>query len=417
MDIICVGISHHTASVEKREAVSLPCSRLGQTFQEQADSRVLPEVVVLSTCNRTELYGAAVDAAAIDDLYTLWADALGVDAADLYEHSFSYSNEKAINHLLKVSSGLDSLVLGEPQILGQVTDAFEDSQQAKLCGPWMRTLFRTAIKTGKRVRTETRIGQNAASISSVAVKLAEQHLGNLDEANVLLIGAGKMGVLALKALQEHEIGTISVVNRTKRHAQDVADEFGGTAYGFEHLQGLMEGADLVISSTGAPYTLIDCDFMRPVSEARKTPLLMLDIAVPRDIDPLVRDLPNINLFDIDALQGVVDSALEQRRLEIPHVNAIIEEEKAAFFKKSHELHARPTITDLRAKAELIRKRELDRIFKSVDDDEARRKLELLSQSLVNKLLHAPTAKLRQVSGQGDAAEYTQTVRELFALDE
>ncbi len=415
MNIICIGVDHRAADVSQREQVRL------NTAQLKPLCAAVPalELAVISTCNRVELYAAAPTADTLPtQLLTEWSRLCDIDPAALSDITTTYHADEAAQHLMHVSAGLDSLVLGEPQILGQVTAAFEQAQAHQLCGPTLRALFRTAIRTGKRARTETNIGRNAASISSVAVNLAAHTIGDLTDKKVVLIGAGKMGVLALKSLQAQNVGEISVVNRTRQHAQAVADQFDGRAYGFEHLQPLMSAADLVISSTGAPYTLLDSDFMRPVADQRTSPLVLIDIAVPRDVAADVGDLPNIRLFDIDTLQTVVDQALHQRQQEVPHVEAIITEESAQLTRKLQQLGARPTITALRAQAETIRQREVTRLLRSMPDadEQTIAQLELLSQSLVKKLLHAPTSQLREVAGRDDAAVYTQTVRDLFALD-
>lgn len=415
MNFICIGVDHHRANVAQREQLHLSIAQLKPLL------KVIPslELAIISTCNRVELYAATPTSyPLVDELLAYWSDVNNITPSMLSTLTTIYKNDKAIEHLLHVSSGLDSLVLGEPQILGQVTAAFEQAQSEHICGPILRAIFRSAICTGKRARTETHIGRNAASISSVAIQLADHTIGDLAGKKIVLIGAGKMGVLALKSLQAQRVGTISVVNRTRQHAQKIADQFSGQAYGFEHLQKLMGEADLVISSTGAPYTLLDSDFMKPVSATRNLPLVIIDIAVPRDVAADVGTLPNIRLFDIDALQTVIDQAMHQREKEIPSVKLIIADENAQLINKLQQLQARPTIAALHAQAETIRQREIKRLLRSTPhiNEETKQQFELLSQSLVKKLLHAPTTKLREEAADGNAAIYTQAVRNLFDLN-
>ncbi len=419
LQLICLGMNYRTAPVALRERAGLAERKVAAL---SAEFRTQPspchEIGILSTCNRVELY-AAVDnvAAGIDQLAALWSQQTGVCATEILDHSYQHIEEATIEHLCRVAAGLDSIVVGEPQILGQVAHAFETSTAQRTLGSLLRTLFQTAIRTGKRTHTETEIGRNAASVSSVAVKLAADKLSGLDGCNVVMVGAGKMGKLALKAIRKHQIAELAVVNRTQHTAQALADEFAGKAYGFEQLGGRLKSADLVLCSTAAPHTLIDRDMMQKVMARRDKPLVIIDIAVPRDVEPTVQQVAGVHLYDVDALQNFVDEALYERQKSIPFVEAIVAEELENFAQQRRKLTVRPTIAELRAKAEMIRQQELRRALKHLPDvdESTRRQLEKFSQSLVKKMLHRPTLVLKEHAENGQSERYTETVRELFDL--
>lgn len=419
LQLICLGINYRTAPVALRERVGLAERKVAQLSAEFRTHR-LPchEIVILSTCNRVELYATTNRSdAGIAQLAQLWSKQTAVPAAEILAHSYSHRKTAVTEHLCRVAAGLDSIVVGEPQILGQVTHAFEIATAQRTISSLLRTLFQTAIRTGKRTHTETAIGRNAASVSSVAVNLAAEKLGGLNGCNVVMVGTGKMGTLALKAMGSHQIAELSVVNRTQHTAQALADQFGGMAFGFEQLGGRLQSADLVICSTAAPHTLIDRDMMQKVMADRSKPLVVIDIAVPRDVEPTVQQVDGVHLFDVDALQHFVDEALHERQKSVPFVEAIVGEEIANFSQQRRKLTVRPTIADLRAKAETIRQKELERVLKHLPDADAatRKQLEKFSQSLVKKMLHRPTIVLKEHAVNGEAEQYAETVRELFDL--
>lgn len=419
LQLICLGMNYRTAPVELRERAGLAARKVAAF---SADFRTTPspchEVAILSTCNRVELYAAASDSKkGVAQLAAYWSNQTGVSADELLAHAYTFAENSVVEHLCRVAAGLDSIVVGEPQILGQVTHAYETATAQRTLSTLLRTLFRTAIRSGKRTHTETEIGRNAASVSSVAVKLAADKLNGLDERHVIMIGAGKMGKLALKAIRSHQIGALSLVNRTQHTAQLLADEFGGVAYGFEQLGKRLVSADLVLCSTAAPHTLIDRDMMQKVMARRTKPLVIIDIAVPRDVEPTVQQVDGVHLYDVDALQNFVDEALLERQKAIPFVEAIVAEEIDNFSQQRRKLTVRPTISDLHAKAETIRQKELHRVLKHLPDadETTRRQLEKFSQSLVKKMLHRPTVVLKSHAENGYADGYAETVRELFDL--
>jgi len=423
--IVCLGISHHTAPVALRERIScaLPEEHgLLDLVQDDSDRfDALAEIALLSTCNRIELY-AVVDAPAagarqllVDYLTSVHA----TDAASFDDYLYFYRGRKAIEHLAQVASGLDSLVLGEPQILGQVNDAYIKGVEANTVGPVLSALFRGAIRIGKRARTETAISSNPASVSSVAITLAQQLAGDLDRQQVLIVGLGEMGQLALNALRKRKIGNIALANRSHERAEKLANRWNGRTYELEQLPQALAAADSVICATAASHTVIDASIVQAVMEQRRErPLVIIDIAVPRDVEPDVGNVPGVHLFDIDDLQENLDEALAARQQEIPRVEAIIAEELECLQAEIRALTIQPVIVDLRQKAEAIRRRELERTLRFLGDDvdaETLKHVQHLSRSLVNKLLHEPTTRLREKATNGQATEYETAVRDLFDL--
>jgi glutamyl-tRNA reductase len=370
------------------------------------------ELVLLSTCNRIELY-AVVDAdvtQAKTVLLNLLAQTRGLDSAQFTDYVTVFEGEAVSDHLLKVAAGLDSLVLGEPQILGQVTDAYMTAVAQGTTGSILDALFKAAIRTGKRTRTETAISSNPASVSSVAIALAQKMLGDLSNRRTLVVGAGEMGRLAVKALRIRGLSQIAVANRTVARAEALVAEWGGRFYGLNQLQQAISEADVVITAVTSDKLIID----ETTIGARQRPLIVVDLAVPRNVATAVCHLPNVQLFDVDDLQATLDESLAARQAEVPAVEAIIAEEKANLQDQLRQLNIKPLIIDMRRKAEEIRQTELERTLRHLGevDDQTLTHIQHLSRSLVNKLLHEPTARLRQKASD---EEYTTTVRDLFGL--
>jgi glutamyl-tRNA reductase len=370
------------------------------------------ELVLLSTCNRIELY-AVVDAdvtQAKTVLLNLLAQTRGLDSAQFTDYVTVFEGEAVSDHLLKVAAGLDSLVLGEPQILGQVTDAYMTSVAQGTTGSILDALFKAAIRTGKRTRTETAISSNPASVSSVAIALAQKMLGDLSNRRTLVVGAGEMGRLAVKALRIRGLSQIAVANRTVARAEALVAEWGGRYYSLAQLQQAISEADVVITAVASDKLIID----ETTIGARQRPLIVVDLAVPRNVATAVCHLPNVQLFDVDDLQATLDESLAARQAEVPAVEAIIAEEKANLQDQLRQLTIKPLIIDMRRKAEEIRQTELERTLRHLGevDDQTLTHIQHLSRSLVNKLLHEPTARLRQKASD---EEYTTTVRDLFGL--
>ncbi len=424
MRLVCLGLSHHTAPVELRERLAYSPGSLKATLarlgcgRESADPS-LRELAILSTCNRLELYAASHGDAA-EGLLNLLAESRATPRPEFEPFVYRYAGAEAARHLCQVASGLDSLVLGEPQILGQVVEAYELARSQGTAGSFLSALFRTAIRAGKRARSETGISRNPATISSVAVHLMASVVNDLTTARVLILGAGEMAVLAAEALRARGARHLTVVNRTHERAAQFAAPWGAQTGTFEQLEAGLAQADIVIASTAAPHILVGPGQVARVIPSRSTrPLIFVDIAVPRNVDPAVAELPNVYYYDIDDLQTRLNGSLAGRNRERPLVDAIIDVEVEAFEAWQRRMEIVPLLADLRNKAEAIRRAEVDKTLRHLPglDETERRRIEALSEALVNRLLHDPTERLKAVAGNGHAAEYAGAVRDLFALND
>jgi glutamyl-tRNA reductase len=423
MHIVCLGLSHHTAPVELRErlsytrpALKAALAHLGcRTHEAWAG---LAELAILSTCNRLELYACVPGAAeaGFEALLGFVAETRGLPG--LRDKFYRLAGPDAVVHLCRVAAGLESMILGEPQVLGQVADAYQTALSQNAAGPVLSALFRAALRAGKRARTETGISRNPATISSTAVKAAEAAVGELAAARVLVVGAGEMAELAVEALRARGAGRVTVVNRTFARAAQLAERWGARAVTFERLADALAEADIVLTSTDAPHFVITADLARAALASRaERPVVFIDIAVPRDVDPQVRDLPGVHCYDIDDLEAHLNGGLAERRQEVPRVEAIVSEEAEAFLNWSKSLEITPLIADLRAKADGIRRAEVEKTLRRLPHlgDAERQHIETLTEALVNKLLHDPTVRLKAEARQGNAATYAAALRELFAL--
>jgi glutamyl-tRNA reductase len=432
MPILCLGLSHHTAPVELRERLSYSTTALRAAlarFKSDAQGRApgqarppgITELVVLSTCHRLELYTAAPDsheAGSFTSLLNFLMETHGPLAAGLEDRFYRLAGREAVEHLFCVAAGLDSMILGEPQVLGQVTDAYGLALEHGAAGLVLSALFRAAIHAGKRARAETGISRNPATLSSVAVKLAERIVGELASRRVLIVGAGEMAELAAEALRVRGVAQIAVVNRTRDRALLLAERWGAQALAFEQLAEALAEADIVLTSTGAPHVILTADIARAALATRPhRPLVCIDIAVPRDVDPEICRLPNVHYYDIDDLEAHLNGALAERQREVPRAKAILDEEAQAFLEWLRGLEIVPLIADLRAKADAIRRAEVEKTLRRLPHlgEAERRHIETLTEALVNKLLHDPTRRLKAEANNGQAAQYAAAVRDLFAL--
>ncbi len=416
--LVCLGLNHRTATVELREHFSR--LRLLEADKAHADNTLLQELVVLSTCNRVEFY-AYIDPQCADP-YTVLIELLArqMTPASFVDHLYFYRGQAVVEHVCRVAAGLDSLVLGEPQILGQINSACQLAQQHKTIGPVLSLLFRIGVQAGKRARTETHISRNPASVSSVALTLAQKVTGQLRNQRILLIGLGEIGNLTLKLLKARGVTQLSLANRTQKKAALIAAEWGGQAYSLEELPQALLTADIVISATRAVQPLLDAPTVQAVMDQRqRRPLVLVDLAVPRDIDPAVGAIEGVCLFDVDDLQNGLDEAFLARQREIPGVEAIIAEEVAVWAHKFEELTVEPLVATLRQRAEMIRQRELARALHNLGEVDAQvlDQLQHFSRALVNQLLHEPTTQLKKKAGQPAASEYACAIRDLFGLAE
>jgi len=425
--ILCLGLNHTTAPLEIREKLSFAPSALQAALARFGPMHCnerpqgIAEAAILSTCNRLEVYALVRDLdEAIDTVIALLSEANDVPVAAFRDYLYIHVDDDAARHLMRVAAGLDSLVVGEPQILGQVTDAYKAAMAHGASGTVLSALFRAAIHAGKRARTETTISTNAASISSIAVQLASHVFGDLAECEVLVLGAGEMGELAVRALMERGARGLLVANRTYDRAVTLARQWEGEAMTFERLGEGLARSDIVISATDAPHTILHSpDVMDAMKARQDRPLFVIDIAVPRDVDTDVGELPGVHLYNIDDLQAMVENNMAERRAEVPHVEDIVSEELGSFVDWLASLEVVPTINELRSRAEDIRNAECERALNRLGDlsDKEREVVEKLTTRLVNKLLHDPITHLKVEAANGNGVVYTQATRYLFGLDE
>jgi glutamyl-tRNA reductase len=428
MSLILVGLNHRTAPVELREKFSLAGCGVPMALEElkkytaAGDGRAdapLREGAVLSTCNRFEVYAVGAGepngfGTVEEYLYRLQ----GVPFDDLRDHFYHMEERDAVGHLMKVAAGVDSMVVGEPQVLGQVNEAFREAQMARTVGLHLGQVFSRAIRVGKRARTETAIGRYTTSVSHAAVELAEREFGDLSRCRAAIIGAGDMASLAASSLKEHSVGDIAVINRTHSRSIELAAQVGGRPLGWDQLVDALVWADVVITATDAPHTLIYAEDIRKILPARKgRKLLFVDIALPRDVEPEVGRLDNVEVHDIDELQTVVTAGLELRMAAVPDVERIVDEEVRSYYDWVKSRDVVPVIVDFREAIRRIVSLEVDDALRQFEDPKDREIVERLRHRVVNKILHEPSSRLKTLAANGNGILYADAIRELFALDE
>lgn len=426
MQIIQAGLSHKTAPVEIREQLALSESAIPEALRMLCpDNGCGPgyalEGAILSTCNRLEIY-AVVECAdrGQHDIRDYLAGVTGTYRPVFEGYLQTRQGGAAVAHLCEVACGLESLVLGESQIQGQVAAAHQTAMAQGAAGPVINALFRTALQAGKRARTETAINQHATSISHVAVELALQIFDELSSKTALLVGAGEMAELAAKNLVDNGAGKLLVVNRSEGRAATLAKQFAGEALGWDRLTQALWRSDIVISSTAAPHAILRRETVATAMRMRRNrPLFVIDIAVPRDVEPAVGDLTNVFLYDIDDLQQVLEANLEQRRREVPRVQGIVREEVTGFLAWLQARDVVPTIVDLRQHVDGLREAELAWAMNKLEglSDQERNVIQAFSQRLMNKILHQPTIRLKQHANGREAYRYTEALRDLFGIDD
>jgi len=413
MVVTVVGINHRTAAVEQRERLAFSPQELPAALATLRDD--LGGGVLLSTCNRSELYTTVGgNPGQGERLIGLLMALKGLEESIYPGRFYVYRQEAAVRHLYRVASGIDSMVVGEAQILGQVRDALAAANEAGSLNGVLSRLFHTAIAVGKRVRRQTRISSYALSVSSAAVVLAERTFERLNDRTVLVISAGPAGKLTAKRLADSGAASILVTNRTFTRAQDLARQLGGRALPFDRLTEALAQSDIVISSTGAQSPVLGpAEVMLAMEGRLGQPFLLIDIAVPRDIDPAVRDIPGVLLYDIDDLQEVSQISSEGRQREITHVEDIIEEEVVHFLHWWSSLDTLSIVAALREKAEAIRRNEMDKALRRLPElsDDERQRIEAMSTAIVKKMLHDPIARLKN----GGDHWHLEAVQELFGL--
>ncbi len=418
MRLVLVGTSHRLAPVELREQMGFDSELAEEVVLRLAGDD--GEAVGLSTCNRVCLYLAHPDAEEARRRTIREFRALsGLDAASVEAALYTKVDEEAAHHLFRVAAGLDSLVPGESEILGQVRVAFEAARQAGAVGPVLSRLFSQALHTGKRVRTETALGENPASVSTAAAELASRIFDDLGRRRILLVGAGKMGAHAAVNLVSRGVRSLVVANRSLERAGLLAERFGGRAVGLEELERELGEADIVIAATGSRGLVLTAEQVRAaIRDRRGRPIFFVDIAVPRDLDPAINELDGCYLYDIDDLERVVEGAAAGRRESALRAEAIVAEEAAAFQAWRSSLDVVPAITSLRRRAEEIRTAELERARSRLSGLSPREQqaVESLTAQIVSKLLHLPTVRLKEAAAAPEGAAYAETVRRLFDLE-
>jgi len=404
MTLSIIGVNYKTAPIELRERIAISREELPETTRALADVPGVNECMIVSTCNRVELL-AAVDSPQID-LAAFLHRHFGLDPALLAPHIYREDDQEAVNHLFRVAASLDSMVVGEPQILGQVKEAFAVARASGTVGGQLEHLLQSAFAAAKKVRTETEIGSNSVSIASVAVDLARKIFGSLQGRTVFLVGAGKMSALAARHLLQQGAGAILVTNRTLERARSMAAPFKGRVIPFESIYEAASEADIVISSTGAPHPIFRKEHGQAFLHRRRNrPMFFIDIAVPRDVDPEMNKLDGIFVYDIDDLQQVAAVHMEERSREASDAESLIASEVARFEQRQRTVNVAPAIVSLQAQAEEIRQAELHRFHARLSSfsEEQIAAVEALTRGLVNKFLHPPMTALKQAAREGDSA--------------
>ncbi len=426
MHFILLGLNHETAPVALREKLAFHPSILAdasiQLAKQGGLNSQIEEAVILSTCNRIEIYVAVKNVqAGIQQIKEFLSNLKKTPLENFEHHLYILEDAEVVQHLFSVASGLKSMILGEAQIQGQLKEAFESAQKFKTVGPLLSALFRNALTVGKRVRTETALSEHSASVSHAAVALVKRSFEGLSGLNILVIGMGKMSLMALKALLKGGANNVTVINRTEEKVKEVAAQFNIKFFGFERLEECLKEADVVISSTGAPHIVLSKPIVQDALIARGTrTLLIVDMAVPRDVDPEVSNIDLVKLYNIDHLKSELDSNGSKRCAEIIKTKNIIEQEMADFAAWRQSLEVTPVITDLRSFADDIQEQEVERALRRLQmelPDHDVQVVQELARRIVNKMLHQPIVRLRAEAAEGNGQSYTAAVRNLFGLSD
>ncbi len=413
MQLALVGVSHKTAPVEIRERLAFDNEALRLALTSLVGRQEVTEVLILSTCNRVEVVAESSDDRLIREFLCEFHK---ISPDSISKHLYSFRNADVIRHVFRVAASLDSMMIGEPQILGQVKEAYRIATDAGTVGMHLSALMNRAFAVAKKVRSETGISQSAVSVSYAAVELARKIFGDLSGKTVMIIGASKMGELAAKHLKRNGVSSVLVTNRTFERAVELAQVFEGAAVPFEHFMDHMDRADIVISSTGAPHFVINKSLAEQIMHRRKNkPMFFIDIAVPRDIDPTVNEIDNAFLYDIDDLQQVIDSNLKERLKEASRAEEIIDSEVEAFCRKMQSREVVPTIVQLRDSLEKQRREVIEsnrRVLRDLSPEQA---VDQITKSFVNKILHTPIEELKKMAHDPAGADFADTLRKIFNI--
>lgn len=422
--LVVVGLSHHSTPVEVRERFAFTPAEALASLRGLRSRGVAREAVLLTTCNRTEYYldladGALGEARVLEEL----AARAGLSVSETAGYSYIRRGRESVEHLFRVAASLDSMIVGEAQIQGQVREAYEQAARAEggepLVGPILSRLFQAALGVGGRVRSETALGVGAASIPSAAVALARKVFGSLRGRRALVIGTGEMGELALASLHAEGVDRLVIASRTRERAESLAARVGGEAIGHDEIADVLSGIEIVVSATAAPHAVLTRElFDRALPGGARHPMLLVDIAIPRDIEPSIEEAGQVFLYDIDDLRQVMDDNLERRRAEVPVAERIVAEAAEEFWEWYRSRDAVPLIRELRDRAESVRRAELEKALRRLAhlDEEDRAAVEQLTRALLNKILHQPTVRLREAVNNGGGVAVLHAARYLFELD-
>ncbi|MEE4579929.1 glutamyl-tRNA reductase [Paenibacillus polymyxa] len=421
MHIVVVGLNYRTAPVEVRERFTFAEQDLPKALEQLKLTKSVLEGVVVATCNRTEIY-VVVDRLHMCGYFirSFMEQWFGIPRDQFTQHLYIYEDEQAIRHLFRVTCGLDSMVIGETQILGQVKNAFLQAQSQKITATWFNMLFKQAVTLGKRAHSETSIGESAVSVSYAAVELGKRIFGMFTDKKVLILGAGKMSELTVKHLYSGGAAEVIVANRTLSRAEDLASKFNGTPVTMEEGINRLADVDIVISSTGAQGYILDRNRVEASMKRRQSrPLFMIDIAVPRDLDPAIGELQNVFLYDIDDLEGIVESNLEMRRTEAAKIEHMIEDELSEFYQWLKTMGVRPVIRALQEKSESIHQDTLESLYNKLPElDERQRKvISRLTKSMLNQMMHDPINRVKELAVQKQGNEALDMFSHIFALED
>ena len=419
MSVVVVGVNHRTVPLSLLERVTIDDARLPKALADVVSRDHVSEAVVLSTCNRTEVYVVAEKFhPAYGDLRSFFSELALAAPEELADHLYVHDADAAARHLFRVASGLDSAVVGEAEILGQVRDAWESAQAEGTAGSQLNLLFRHALEVGKRARTETGIGRHVASVSTAAVAMAAERLGRLEGRSILVLGAGEMAEGMVRALVTSGVSDVRIANRTWENADELAGRVGGRAIRLAELDAALHEVDLLLTGTGASSMIIEHSDVSRVMRARpEHPLLVVDVAVPRDVDPSAADIPGVTLLDMDDLRAFAEAGMSERRREIASVEAMCVEELDRWLAVSSAREVAPLIARLHETAEDVRLAEVDRLRARLGDLDERQldALDALTKGIVAKLLHQPTVRLKDAAGTPRGDRLAEALRDLFEL--
>ncbi|MEE2672703.1 MAG: glutamyl-tRNA reductase [Myxococcota bacterium] len=414
MRLLLVGMNHTTAPVEVRERFAV--NEVAPVLQKLADAEEIEEVAIISTCNRVEVVATTRQP---EPARLLLADFFTDQGGALPEHLYRYRDREVVRHLFRVASAMDSMVVGEPQILGQLKDAYRDAVEATTCGPVLSRLFQHGFKVAKRVKNETRISERPVSVAKVAVDLTRQIFEQLEDKSALLIGAGEMIEAAMFALRREGLSRLRVANRTVAHAQELASSFGATAHGLDELDELLREADVILTCVASDDALLDAERITAALETRQNrPCFLIDLGVPRNVSPDVNEIDTVYLYDVDDLKDVAAANSEERMREARRGEQIVLEEEQRFDGWLVALEAVPAIRHLRARADAVVAQEFERFSGGLELTDAQfEKVDALVRAIVNKILHAPLSRLRADSEREEGLAMLEAARRLFALDD